>query len=83
MFVQVFQGQVSDAQTARAALDRWIAELAPGATGWLGSTGGVTEDGTLIAAGPASSPRRRPEPTAIGPSKVSGGPRCPRHSPAT
>jgi hypothetical protein len=48
MFVQVFQGKVSDPQTVRAALDRWMQDLAPGATGWLGSTGGVTEDGTLI-----------------------------------
>ena len=49
MFVQVIQGQVSDAGQARAALDRWAEELAPGATGWLGSTAGVTEDGRFIA----------------------------------
>jgi hypothetical protein len=49
MFVQVIQGKVSDAGQVRAQLDRWKAELAPGAEGWLGSTGGVTEDGTLIA----------------------------------
>jgi hypothetical protein len=49
MFVQVIQGQVSDAGQARAALDRWVQELAPGATGWLGSTAGVTEDGRFIA----------------------------------
>ena len=49
MFVQVIQGQVSDAEQARAALDRWVQELAPGATGWLGSTAGVTEDGRFIA----------------------------------
>jgi hypothetical protein len=30
-------------------MDRWARELAPGATGWLGSTGGVTEDGRFIA----------------------------------
>jgi hypothetical protein len=48
MFVQVIQGKVSDAGQARAQMDRWLQELAPGATGWLGSTGGVTEDGTLI-----------------------------------
>jgi hypothetical protein len=49
VFVQVIQGQVSDAEQARAALDRWVQELAPGATGWLGSTAGVTEDGRFIA----------------------------------
>jgi hypothetical protein len=49
MFVQVIHGHVSDAGQARAALDRWVQELAPGATGWLGSTGGVTEDGRFIA----------------------------------
>ena len=49
MFVQVIQGKVSDTDELRAAVDRWADELAPGATGWLGSTGGVTEDGRLIA----------------------------------
>ena len=49
VFVQVFQGPVSDAGQARAALDRWVEELAPGAEGWLGSTAGVTDDGTLVA----------------------------------
>jgi hypothetical protein len=49
MFVQVIQGQVEDAAKARAALDRWAQELAPDATGWLGSTAGVTEDGRFIA----------------------------------
>ncbi len=49
MFVQVIQGQVPDAGKVRAALDRWVEELAPGATGWLGSTAGVTDDGRFIA----------------------------------
>ena len=49
MFVQVIKGKVNDASTIRASLDKWVAELAPGATGWLGSTTGVTDDGTLIA----------------------------------
>jgi hypothetical protein len=48
VFVQVIQGQVSDAGKVRAALDRWIRELAPGAAGWLGSTAGVTDDGRFI-----------------------------------
>lgn len=49
MFVQIIQGQVSDAAEVREALDRWAQELAPGASGWLGSTAGVTDDGRLIA----------------------------------
>jgi hypothetical protein len=49
MFVQVIQGQVADAGKLRAALDRWAEELAPEASGWLGSTAGVTDDGRFIA----------------------------------
>ena len=49
MFVQVIQGQVADAEQAHAAFDRWVEELAPEATGWLGTTAGVTEDGRFIA----------------------------------
>jgi hypothetical protein len=49
MFVQVIQGMVSDRDEMRAAMDRWAEELAPGAIGWLGSTGGITDDGRLIA----------------------------------
>lgn len=49
MFVQVFQGHVSDTEAARAQLDRWASDLAPGADGWLGSTAGVTDDGLLVA----------------------------------
>jgi len=49
MFVQVIQGRIADAEAMRRALDRWAAELAPGATGWLGSTAGVTDDGRFVA----------------------------------
>jgi hypothetical protein len=49
VFVQVIQGQVSDPQKLRAAFERWMTELAPGAEGWLGSTAGVTEDGRFVA----------------------------------
>ena len=48
MFVQVIQGKVTDAERVRRAVDDWLREIAPGADGWLGSTGGVTEDGRLI-----------------------------------
>lgn len=45
MFVQVFQGPVSDPAQVKQVLDRWVAELGPGADGWLGSTAGVSDDG--------------------------------------
>ncbi|MEV0796464.1 hypothetical protein AB0I34_02180 [Kribbella sp. NPDC050281] len=48
MFVQVIQGQITDAEQAHTAFDRWMEELAPEATGWLGSTAGVTADGRFI-----------------------------------
>ena len=48
MFVQVIQGHVSDAEAVRRQFDKWLSELAEGATGWLGSTSGVTADGQLI-----------------------------------
>ena len=47
--MQVIQGRVTDPDGIRRALDRWKAELQPGAEGWLGSTWGVTEDGRFIA----------------------------------
>jgi hypothetical protein len=50
MFVQVFQGPVADAGRVRALMDEWVADLAPGAEGWLGSTAGVTDDGELVVA---------------------------------
>lgn len=48
MFVQVYQGRVSDAGPMREALEDWLQRLAPGAEGWLGSTMGVTDDGHLL-----------------------------------
>jgi hypothetical protein len=49
MFAQVIQGRTSDPEGLRAAMDRWMAELEPGAMGWLGSTIGVTDDGRALA----------------------------------
>jgi hypothetical protein len=49
MFAQVIQGRTSDAEGVRAALDRWLQDLRPGSVGWLGSTVGITDDGTFIA----------------------------------
>jgi hypothetical protein len=49
MFIQVIKGKIADADGLKAALQRWYDEVAPTATGWLGSTGGVTADGTAVA----------------------------------
>lgn len=48
MFIQIIEGRVKDAEGMRAAVERWRAELAPGAQGFLGTTGGVTADGRFI-----------------------------------
>jgi hypothetical protein len=48
MFVQVILGSTSDPEGLRAAMDRWVADLRPGAVGWLGTTGGVTDDGRAV-----------------------------------
>lgn len=47
--VQVVKGRTRDAASLREAADRWYREVAPGARGWLGSTGGVTDDGVYIS----------------------------------
>lgn len=49
MFIQVIKGRVTDRAELKAMLDRWMDEQAPHAVGWLGSTSGVTADGTFIA----------------------------------
>ena len=49
MFVQVIQGQVSEPAAVREALNQWQRDLSSGASGWLGSTAGVTDDGEFVA----------------------------------
>jgi hypothetical protein len=49
MFVQVIEGRVTDRDALRRQMDRWQTELRSGATGFLGSTAGVTDDGHAIA----------------------------------
>jgi hypothetical protein len=49
MFVQVIQGKTNDAEGFNRQIERWQTELKPGAKGYLGSTGGVALDGTVIA----------------------------------
>jgi hypothetical protein len=48
MFIQVIHGKVNDRDHLREQLERWRSEIKPGATGYLGSTGGVTADGRGI-----------------------------------
>jgi hypothetical protein len=50
MFIQVITGKTSDRDGLRRQFDRWQQELQGGATGYLGSTGGVTEDGRVFMA---------------------------------
>ena len=50
MFVQVIQGKVGDPDALRDRMNVWISEVKPGAAGWLGATGGVTDDGEAFIA---------------------------------
>lgn len=50
MFIQTIRGRVRDADLFRAQGERWDAELRPGATGFLGSTWGVSPDGVGFVA---------------------------------
>lgn len=49
MFVQMFTGRVTDAAAVRGVFEGWPAGAGREAVGWLGSTAGVTDDGTLVA----------------------------------
>lgn len=49
MFLQVMEGRVGDAEALRRQLDAWMSDLQPGAGGWLGTTAGITADGTFVA----------------------------------
>ena len=48
MFVQTIRGKVSDPAAVRPVVDRWMTNLGPTATGWLGSTSGITDDNQLF-----------------------------------
>jgi hypothetical protein len=67
MFVQVIEGHVADPGTLRRQLDRWMKEQRPQARGFLGTTGGVTDDGHAIvfarfeSRGDAKANSERPE----------------------
>lgn len=48
MFVQIFEGRTDDPQVVRDCVERWEREVRPGAIGYLGSTGGVTDGGRVV-----------------------------------
>jgi hypothetical protein len=48
MFVQIIEGKLRDAGLLDRQMARWQAQIKPGASGYLGSTSGVTDDGTGI-----------------------------------
>ena len=48
MFAQIIRAKVSDPGAVRPVVERWMQDLGPTATGWLGSTGGITDDGQLF-----------------------------------
>ncbi len=48
MFVQVIKGKTSDPARLRSRGERWRDEVRPGAVGYLGGTGGISDDGTFI-----------------------------------
>jgi hypothetical protein len=49
MFMQVIQGRVADREGLLRQLDKLGTEEVPPAAGWLGATGGITDDGRYIA----------------------------------
>jgi hypothetical protein len=49
MFVQVIEGKTSNPEGLRAQFDKWVAELEPGAKGYVGTTAGVAADGRVVA----------------------------------
>lgn len=48
MFVQMFSAQVTDAEAVRSVLTGWPSGAGREAKGWLGSTGGITDEGQFI-----------------------------------
>ena len=48
MFAQVIQAKTSNPDGFSQMQEKWEKELRPGAKGWVGTTGGVAEDGTVI-----------------------------------
>src|SRR6478752_4805848 len=74
MFAEIIRGKVSDPDAVRPAVERWMKELGPNATGWLGSTSGVTEDSQLfVLVRFESEEAARANSDKPSPSRASGG----------
>lgn len=48
MFIQIIQGTCTKPDELHALADEWRENLAPGATGWLGGTYGITDDDMFV-----------------------------------
>lgn len=48
MFVQVVQAKAKDKTGVKEMWDRWNREVKPAASGYIGATGGITDDGELL-----------------------------------
>ena len=48
MFVQVVQAKAKDKTGVKEMWDRWNREVKPAASGYIGATGGITDDGDLL-----------------------------------
>lgn len=48
MFIQIIQAPCTRHDDVRALGDRWVEELSPGATGWLGGTYGFTDEDMFL-----------------------------------
>ncbi len=48
MFIQVVQAKTTDPEGVMRQGERWDTDVRPSAKGYLGSTGGVADDGTVI-----------------------------------
>lgn len=49
MFVQVIQGRAQDRGALEKQWQKWTGQVKPASVGYLGSTGGVTDDGVFVA----------------------------------
>ena len=48
MFIQVIRSKVNDKAAMRARMDDWQEKMRPGAVGYLGTTAGFLDDGSIV-----------------------------------
>src|SRR5262245_37241157 len=48
MLLQFIRGKVTDREAFERLTERWVKEMKPSAIGFLGATGGILPDGTLV-----------------------------------